>query len=178
MADPDTVAIPVLAGAALTQGVTFLYGQAAEALRIRRVDRAAHRTALNIPEVFESADCAALPDLVVLGARARELQMLLSIAEPFMTRRPADLDGADEALRTCFGHIREALEEIYRVNFTFLGERRSGPRVQQTVTDVRGPTTGMRIRGPATRAAGEVIQRVKTVHQSGELTGIDIDSRG
>jgi hypothetical protein len=176
MPDPDTVAIPVLAGAALTQGMTFLYGQAAEALRIRREDKATHRTTLTVPEAFESVDFA-VPDLAVLSARAHELRMLLSIAEPFMARSPAELDGADQALRTCFGHIREALEDVYRARFTFVGEQRPVLRVQQTATDIRGVATGMKIRGADTRTAGEIIQRVATVHQGGELTGIEVDLR-
>jgi len=177
MADPDTVAIPVLAGAALTQGVSFLYGQAAEALRIRREGRAAHRSALLVPEAFEPADFAVVPDLAVLDARARELRMLLAIAEPFAGCSADDLDGADESFRACFGHIRLALEEIYGTRFTFSGERRPGPRIQQSVSDVRGRTTGMRVRGQGAKASGEIVQRVKTVHQSGELTGLDIDFR-
>ena len=137
MADPDTVAIPVLAGAALGQGATFLYGQAAEVLRIRREGKAAHRRILTVPEVFEPADYAVKPDLAVLGARAHEIQVLLSIAEPLVSRRSASLDGADEALRACFGHICEALEGIYGIRFMVAGERRPVPHVQQTVTDVR-----------------------------------------
>jgi len=178
MPDPDTVAIPVLAGAALAQGITFLYGQAAEVLRMKREDKAAHRTAFAMPEAFEPLDVEALPDFAVIDHRARELRMLVGIARPFVSRPTGDLDGTDEALRACFGHIREALEDVYGVRFTFTGERRAAQRVRQTVDDVRAPTTGLRIRGAGATVSGDIVQRVVTVHEGGELTGIDIDLRG
>lgn len=177
MPDPDTVAIPALAGAALAQGITFLYGQAAEVLRIKREGKAASQTTLTVPRAFEPVDIALQPDSATLAARARDLAMLLQIAQPFTTRQPEDLDGTDEALRACFGRIREVLEDIYDIQFTFVGEHRPAPRVRQAIDDVRGRTTGMKIRGANARAAGDVVQRVKTVHESGELTGIDIDLR-
>ncbi|MEY9932552.1 hypothetical protein ABH926_007203 [Catenulispora sp. GP43] len=177
MPDPDTVAIPVLAGAALAQGITFLYGQAAEVLRIKREGKAAPQTTLTVPGAFEPKNIALQPNPAALAARARDLVMLLQIAKPFATCPPADLDGTDETLRTCFGHLREVLEDIYDVQFTFVGEQRSTQRVRQAVDDVRGRTTGMKLRGTNVKAAGDVVQRVKTVHESGELTGIDIDLR-
>ncbi|MEY9863523.1 hypothetical protein ABH935_009176 [Catenulispora sp. GAS73] len=175
MPDPDAVAIPALAGAALAQGITFLYGQAAELLRVRREDKGAHRVVFAVPEVFKPLDSAARPDLAVLADRERDLRMLLQIAEPFTARPAADLDGADESLRVCFGHIRAVLEDVYGTRFTFGGEPRPTRRVRQTVGDVRGPTTGMKIRGATANTVVDVVQRVKTVHESGELTGIDID---
>lgn len=175
MPDPDAVAIPALAGAALAQGITFLYGQAAELLRVRREEKGAHRAVFAVPEVFEPLESAVRPDLAVLAGRERDLQMLLQIAEPFMARPAADLDGADASLRACFGHIRDVLEDVYGTRFTFGGESRPTRRVWQNVGDVRGPTTGMKIRGATGTTAGEVVQRVKTVYESGELTGIDID---
>lgn len=180
MPDPDTVAIPVLAGAALAQGITFLYGQATEVLRIRREDKVAHRTALVVPDVFEPLGRAVQPDLAVLAARAHDLQMLLHIAAPFANRPPAELDGTDETLRACFGHIREALEHIYGTRFTFAGERSSDQRVRQEVKHIDAPTTGIKIRGSdgSKIPGGDVTQNVETVHRNGELTGIEIDLRG
>jgi len=175
MPDPDAVAIPALAGAALAQGITFLYGQAAELLRVRREEKVAHRVIFPVPEAFEPLHSAVRPDLAVLADRERDLQMLLQIAEPFMARPAADLDGTDESLRACFGYIRNVLEDVYGTRFTFEGEPRPLRRVHQTVRDVRGPTTGMKIRGATANTASDVVQRVETVHETGELTGIDID---
>jgi hypothetical protein len=175
MSGPDAVAIPVLAGAALTQGISFLYGQAAEALRVRREGRLAHHTALVLPEAFEPLEAAALPDLAVLDVLARELQVLVHAAEPFTVRSPADLDGSDETLRGCFGRIREILEKIYGTRFTFVDERRPVPNVRQTIIDVHGSATGMKIRGTGARLDGSVVQQVETVHQGGELTGISFE---
>ena len=177
MPDPDAVAIPALAGAALAQGITFLYGQAAELLRVRREEKGAHRAVFAVPDVFEPWDSALRPDLGVLADRERDLRMLLQIAEPFIARPAADLDGADESLRACFGHIRDVLEDVYGMRFVFRGESRPIRRVRQTVGDVCGSTTGMKIRGATANTAVEVVQRVKTVHETGELTGIDIDLR-
>lgn len=118
-----------------------------------------------------------MPNLAVLDNRAHDLRMLLQIARAYTTKSIADLNGADETLRHCFGHIREALEDVYDTRFTFTGERRA-PHVRQNITDVRGSTTGIKIRGANANATGDVIQQVKTVHSGGELTGIDFDLRG
>jgi len=175
MPDPDA-AIPVLTGAALAQGIAFLYGQAAELLRLRREDKATQHNSLKVPEVFEPLDRAMTPDLTVLDERAHDLRMLLQITQPYTTRPIADLNGADETLRYCLGHIREALEEVYSTRFDFTGERRA-PHVRQNIRNIRGSTTGIKIRGATANTSGEVIQQVKTVHHGGELTGIDIDLR-
>jgi hypothetical protein len=177
MPDPDT-AIPVLTGAALAQGIAFLYGQAAELLRIRREDKTTQRTSPTLPEAFQPLNTAAVPDLGVLDNRARELRMLLQMARPYTTRPIADLDGADETLRHCFGHIREALEDVYSTRFSFTEERRGTLRVRQSATDLRGAATGMQIHGgDDAKVDADVIQRFETVHRGGEATGVVLDFR-
>ena len=179
MPNPDTVAIPVLAGAALAQGVTFLYGQATEVLHIRREGKAAERATLPVPAAFEPLGAELAPDLAELDARAGELAAVLAIADHYATRTAEGLDGADPVLRACFGSLREVLEAVYGTRFTFVGESRPRPRVLQVVDDVRAPTTGVKGRGPGAdmRISSDVEQRVQTVHPGGELTGIDIDLR-
>lgn len=175
MSDTGAVAIPVLAGAALTQGISFLYGQAAEALRVRREGRLAHRTALTLPEAFEPLDTAVWLDFAVLDTCASELRALLRAAESFTARPAADLDGSDETLRVCFGRIREVLEEVYGTRLAFVDERRPVPNVRQNFVDVHGSATGMKIRGTGTSIRGTVVQQVETVHESGDVTGISIE---
>ncbi len=178
MPDPDTVAIPVLAGAALAQGITFLYGQAAEVLRIRREGKAAQRTTLTVPAAFEPLGFAVTPDLGILEARAGELATLFGMTGILAARAADEIDGADPLLRTCFGGVRDVLEEVYGARFTFIGEDRPARRVQQSVDDVKAPTTGMKLRGArAATVGGEVVQRVGTVHRGAELTGMEIDLR-
>jgi hypothetical protein len=178
MPDPDTVAIPVLAGAALAQGITFLYGQAAEVLRIRREGRLAHRTTLTVRAPFEPSDLVVALDPNVLESRAGELEALLDIAKHFTAQKAEQLDGSDLALRTCFGRLRNVLEAVYDTRLAFAGEPQPEPRVRQTIDDVHGSATGMKYRGTSNAATGEVIQRVRTVHRDGEVTGFDIDLRG
>src|ERR1700682_1867660 len=134
--DPLTMS---LTSAVLTQGISFLYGQAGDALRWWRERKVAgdsaadqsHQSSAEIPPLFEGR----LAPLVIhsdgmdtLEQDLKELRRALAdYADGIET-----IDPKNVALLTATDALRRAMEAVYQQRLTFLGEARppSGPLVE------------------------------------------------
>ncbi len=125
----DPLSLAALGGAALTGGITFLYGQVTELLKRRR-DRAEQAAAAppTVPagpvEVLDGALVARPVDLdVVAGndARLLELRRELAVYADGLARA----DPADERLLERVAALRGLLELAYGQHVTFRGEQRA-----------------------------------------------------
>jgi hypothetical protein len=152
MSEPVTLA--ALGAAALTQGINFLYGQAAELLKRRRDRRdAATQPASDKPILAgELADVEV--DEQILEERNEELRELTEQLRPYATGDRQVDEPPDAALIAKVEALRGLLELAYGQRITFDGEE-------------RGPTgTAIEVKLVARRVDGEL-----TVADIGELRG-------
>ena len=159
----DNLSLGSVESSALTQGIAFLYAQAGEVLRRRRVarDRAADLDSLSLAAmpalelpgtVFEPSEREApalAPEAVdrladSLRQARREVNGYLA------SELPVDEDAAGLAAAD---RLRCLLEEVYGTRLTFRGEQRDdGP---PPVTRVRAPRAGVVLSGDV-RVYGDV----------------------
>jgi hypothetical protein len=188
MADPVTLA--TLEGAALTQGINFLYGQATELLKRRR-DRkegslASAAEPTPQPRVIEASVLAgelnlAKVDDQVVESRSEELfaltEKLSSYANGIRYADPSDLH-----LIALAESLRGILELIYQQRITFAGEGRepTGSTVdlklvaarvdgELTVAEVGQVKTGAAVK--ATGELGDVGPNAKVIGFRGDVVG-------
>ncbi|MFE0208251.1 hypothetical protein [Streptomyces sp. NPDC058985] len=187
----ETVTLSLLGGALLTEGVSFLYGQAGELLNRWRDRRAGNGTVA--PEDADTAgprrltgpldgpfdptrvDMARLDGLA--DAIASERGALNAYAEGFRSVGPED-----EQLLLAMARLRTLMESVYGQSLTFRGERdrpATGARVSVDVTleDVYGEADIARI-GTVESGDVDVVARAKDVKPDGKLTVARIDRIG
>nr|WP_052478812.1 hypothetical protein [Kibdelosporangium sp. MJ126-NF4]CEL20764.1 hypothetical protein [Kibdelosporangium sp. MJ126-NF4]CTQ89677.1 hypothetical protein [Kibdelosporangium sp. MJ126-NF4] len=177
---PDPLTLSVLGGAALTEGIKFLYGQATELLKRRRERKDAKAELPAETPALEGelrqplqVDPAALerlePDLRELR---RGLQDYVDELEP--------VDSSDERLLETADAVRQILEAVYGQRITFRGEQRpaSGPLAEGRVDvgTVSGYVAGVRAKTATGTVRGMV--NVNEVTSGGEVVGVDIDHLG
>jgi len=177
---PDSLALPVLAGSAITQGFTFLYGQLTDLLRRRREGRLGEEQdpqSVEAPSAMLAITSPLVANPLTVESRIAELESLAELLAVYETHRTnGELDGTDLMLRIALGRLRGALEVVYGQPLSFVGEERGKTEVIQRIDDLHGSSTGVRATGPqAAIPAGSVTQEVKTVHEGGDLTGIEIN---
>lgn len=176
----DPLAFPVLAGAALTQGFGFLYGQLQSLLERRRAQREGRQVpmaeATESPAVLVGRLAPLQIDDRLLAEKAEELSLLQSLLAQYAGR--AEVDGQDPQLRTLLGRLRASLERIYGQRLTFQGENRpaSGVLIDQIAVDVQGELVGLDVGSVGERARAEVSQTVKTVHPNATVIGARFDT--
>jgi MoxR-like ATPase len=179
---PDPVTLAALGGVAATEGIKFLYGQAAELLKAWREQRSnmdagdVPTTQVTVPildnEVLDGAPAEPIVDATVLDRERKSLVQLIGALSPYADGK-ADIDLADEELAEQAGRLRELLEAAYGQRFTFRGEQRdpTGTRisVRQVVGDVEGSVVGADADvGPGDLDIDQDITAVKT---GGSVTG-------
>lgn len=180
---PDPVMLSSLGGLAASQGIKFLYGQAAELLkawRERRGQVAAGQeqpARLTVPivasEVLDATPAEPVVDTAVLDRENAELVRLTGGLAPY-AQGLADLDPDDAELAEQAGQLRALLEAAYGQRFTFRGEQRdpTGTRVSvtQVLGDVAGDVLGVEA-DVAPSASADVHQQATTVQPGGSVTG-------
>jgi hypothetical protein len=182
MVEPFSAA--ALGALAATEGIKFLYGQAAEVLKRRR-DRKAGKTEASLAPI-------PVPDQNVLEGKLEPPKVDFDAAErlheDIETLADAlgkyagglrDPDPNDQDLAVAADGLRRALEVVYGQRITFKGEQRdpSGPVVigRADVEQVAGDVAGVRARlVKSGRVEGTLT--AKTV--SGTGAGVDIDTIG
>jgi hypothetical protein len=183
---PEPITLAVVATAVLTEGIKFLYGQAAEALK-RRLERkdAAAKDRLELetkppPGIF-SGTLAALEvhveQLDLLEPQLRKLrQALADIAdglEPLDPNNTEILSAADA--------LRQAMEAVFQQRLTFVGEKRppSGPVVEGTldIKQIAGTAAAVEAR---LIASGKVTGKVTSdrVDSDAVVHGVKVDTIG
>jgi hypothetical protein len=155
----DPFSVAALGGAALVQGIGFLYSQAGELLRRRR-DRKQSPAAAAEPMAIPSADAEKQPlagqltagpvDEQALDQHASQLAKLWGLLAPYATGL-AEVDPADRQLVEQAEAARALIEQIYGQHITFTGEQR--------------PATGTLL---SAQHSGDTEQYVARVIASGE----------
>jgi hypothetical protein len=180
---PDPVALSTLGSVAATEGIKFLYEQAAELLRSWRERRGgaapgeAPPAQLTVPivdnEVLDATPVGDVADAAVLDRENKSLVKLIGVLAPYATGL-ADIDPADAELSAQAGRTRALLEAVYGQRFTFRGEPRDATGTSVTVSQVLGDVEGSVVGAEATVQPGGVLsieQDVNTVKPGGSVTG-------
>ena len=179
----DPVTLTVLGGIAATEGIKFLYGQAADLLKAWRERRAKNDSGevappkLAVPiresEVLDGIPAQEEADPAVLDREADALVKLIGAVSPY-AQGLADVDPNDKQLAEQAGKLRALLEAAYGQRFTFRGEQREPTGTRVTVTQVLGEVQGSVLGAEADVAAGsqlDVEQGVTAVTETGQVTG-------
>lgn len=181
MADPLTLS--VLGGAVLTQGITFIYGQAGELLRKRRERREKgtiepdQLASAEVP-VLEGAPAPLVADLDVLERVGDEIADLRRALSDYVDGiKP--VTAADRELMAMTDALRGLLEAVYGQRFTFRGEDResSGPVVSGSINveAVLGKATAVRVRRLSGAAKVQANAKANRVEAGGEFSGVEVD---
>ena len=174
---------------AVTEGIKFLYGQAAEVLKRWR-DHKAGKVAeaqepiqikpTEVTGILEGTLEAPKVDFAVLDRLHDDIRQLAGVLGSFATGLD-EPDPSDHDLASAADGLRRALEAVYGQRITFAGEARppSGPFVagEANVDDVLGYVAGLRARRII---GGSVTGRVtaKRVGPGGQAIGLEVDTIG
>ncbi|MFD0684594.1 hypothetical protein [Actinomadura fibrosa] len=184
MTDPLTLS--VLGGAVLTQGVTFIYGQASELLKSRRERREPEmaRQRASIPldvSMLEGHPAPLVANLEVLDHVADEVAELRRRLSDY-TDEIKPVTPADQDLLLILDALRGLLEAVYGQRFTFRGEDRqpSGPVIAGTINaeEVLGRAVAVRIGRVSGAADITGNAKVERIDKGAEVIGVDVDKLG
>lgn len=120
---PEPITLALLGAAALTQGINFLYGQAAELLKRRR-DRLNAAAGADVDDSALDGELAADVDEHVIDDRRDQLRALTEQLRPYAIGERKVGEPPDAALITKVEALRGILELAYRQRITFDGEER------------------------------------------------------
>lgn len=186
----DTITLGGLGGAALSQGIKFLYAQAGEVLKRRRDRREALEageqqspTTLEVAtsDVLDGPLASVTLDYSVVDQFAAELstfrKALSEHAEGLV-----DPDPADRQLLEQIDGLRCGLEEVFGQRITFRGEQREptgAPVVRGVVRggEVYGRVTGVDTE-QVTTGSVEGTAEVDVVHEGGDVSGVRVRRLG
>jgi len=176
MADPLSLA--VLGGAAATEGIKFLYGQAAEVIKAWRTRREDREQPLEVPIVDTSVLDAqptgtTVNPAVLTQAHTTMLELWQQLA-PY-AQDLQNVEATDGELARAAGELRALLEAAYGQRFTFRGERREPTGTRVAVEQVLGTVAGLAVGvegdiGPA--ATVVVRQDANEVTAEGTVIGV------
>jgi hypothetical protein len=184
MVDPLTLS--TLGGAALTEGIRFLYNQAAElieAARERR-DKAKDAERVEVGRVPGEVLNGPLPDTVdarVLSQTHFSLARLLNDLAPYV-KGGAEIAPDDPQLLGVADRLRTVLEAVYGQRLTLTGEQREPTgtqvNVQQVLGEIEGDASALRAGTVGRGARVDVDQSATTVRPGGSVVGAQIDRIG
>ena len=172
---------------AVTEGIKFLYGQAAEVLKRWR-DRKAGKVAeaqepiqikpAEVTGILEGTLEAPRVDFAVLDRLHDDIRRLAGVLGSYATGLD-EPDPSDHDLTSAADGLRRALEAVYGQRITFRGENRqpSGPTVigRAEVDKVVGDVAGVRAR---IVRDGHVEGELKAGEVTGTGCGVDVGTIG
>lgn len=164
----EPISLAVLSGAALTEGIRFLYDQAGTLLERRR-DRQ------QTPDVVAEPDILGEPDEVRAQALEDHIRALRSDLAPLADPAYEDSEEADGDLLWRADALRAVLECVYGTRVVFSDENRPATEVfsQVRVEEVRGYAAA--VRGDAgTKGRLRARMHVRQVEAGGEVIGVDL----
>jgi hypothetical protein len=182
MADPITLG--VLGTLAATEGIKFLYNQAAELIKAyrerkkNRQDQEAESPVLDVPikgdQVLDAPPAEGRADVQVLAEHEPKIVELHSRLTPYANDL-ADVPVDDAELSARVDELRGLLEAVYGQRLTFRGEHRepTGTRVtvRQVLTEVAGKVVG--VQEVSGGADVTVEQKSEAVTETGSILGVD-----
>jgi hypothetical protein len=175
----NEITFPVLAGAALVEGVKFAYNQLGFLLERRRSSRQGEQPstpeALEIPSSIE-VDGPLQSNDDVVEQRESEIQTLHALLK--VSQSYENLDGKEPQLRIVLGQAKSILEAVYGQEFRFGKGEDATFKVQNRLEDVHGNAVGADVGEINQGGHAEVDNQVLRVHESGEFTGARIDRIG
>lgn len=160
---PEPVTLAVLGAVALTQGINFLYGQAAELLKRRR-DRRDGALAADTEHSVLDGEVAADADEHIVEEYRDQLRMLTEQLRPYATGEREVSEPPDAALIAKVEALRGILELVYRQRLTFDGEER-----EPTGTAIDTKIVAGRVDGELTVVDVDRLQRGSRVEAVGEV---------
>jgi hypothetical protein len=179
----DPFSLGALGAVAATEGIKFLYGQAAEVLKRWRARKNGEPEA-DAPIAVEGADLLQgtleppRPKFDIVERVEQDLKELVGLLGNY-ANGVEDPDPNDPDLVETVEALRKALELIYGQRITFKGEQRdaSGPVVfgKATVDEALGDITGVRAR---VVRSGRVVGEADVKVARGNVDGVNIDTVG
>jgi hypothetical protein len=174
----DPLSLAVLGGAAATEGIKFLYGQAAEVIKSWRARRKDREQPLEVPivenSVLDAQPTGTTVDPAVLERADTTMLKLWQHLAPY-AQDLETVEDTDMELARAAGELRALLEAAYGQRFTFRGERREPTGTRVSVEQVLGTVAGLAVGvegdiGPA--ATVEVRQNAEEVTAEGTVIGV------
>ncbi|GAA2513548.1 hypothetical protein [Streptomyces longisporus] len=169
---PEPLTLAALGGAAIAEGIKFLYAQAGELLRRRRehADGEAEETAT--PAVISEPELLPRLDLTRIEGLEDELRLLRSDLHEYATGVDIVTDPPDSALIQRVDALRQVFECIYGTRLMFAGEARRAADVSGAMTaqDVAGYVAAVRASGSGTFRG---VTKVGRVEKGGEAVGVE-----
>jgi hypothetical protein len=184
MADPLTLS--ALTGAALTEGIRFLYNQAAELIKAARERRGEAKDAerVEVERVPSEVLVGPLPDTVdarMLSQTHLRLARLLNDLTPYATGG-AEIVRGDLQLLDVAHQLHALLETVYGQPITLTGEQRepigAQVNVQQLLGEIEGEASALRVGAVGRGARVDIDQSATTVRPGGSVVGAQIDRIG
>lgn len=177
----DPLTLAGVGGVALTEGIKFLYGQAADLLREwrSRGDEAAASTAevrAELPDAVGGGVLEAEVDLERVGAHSDRLTRLCGDVGNY-ANGIATITDEDRRIFELTAELRDTLEEVLGQHITFNGEQ----RMATGTPIVSGRVTAETVEGTADGVAAETISGethvvgsvdVGTVAEHGSVAGV------
>jgi hypothetical protein len=184
----EPLSLAALGALAATEGIKFLYGQAAEVLKRWRDNKSGKTAEAQAPIPVQPPAAALLQGSIqsptinfeVLESLQGDIGKLASVLGNYAGGLE-EPDPDDQELAVAADALRQALEAVYGQRITFRGENRqpSGPIVVGRVdaAKVAGAVAGVRARLVRSgRVQGTA--SAEEVSESGQLSGVNIDTVG
>lgn len=178
MTDPLT--LTAVGSTVIAEGIKFLYGQAAEAVKRWRERKDAYVPAKTVatkavpPPVFEGHLEPLEFHLDEIGVLEQPLLKLRSALTEYVDGL-AGINAGDREAYEVLDAFRRSMEAVYQQRLTFMGEQRapSGPVIEGVidVETVAGVATGVEAR---LITGGRIVGRAKSVRveEGGALSGV------
>ncbi|MET8550165.1 hypothetical protein [Micromonospora zamorensis] len=169
----EALVLSTLTGAALTQGVAFIYRQLENLVKNKRNARTV--TGVEAEAVLAGSLRPARVDPESYEQRQQEIDLLYGILTSYL--KNAYVREGDVHLQYLLGSVRRVLEDVYKQRITFVGEDRppSGVNVEQEIEDVHSSVIGVEARRVASNVPVDVRQKLGTVHEDAPVVGAKID---
>lgn len=172
MADPFTLA--ALGAVAISEGIKFVYGQAAELLKRRRERKATgvdptEPIPIENAEVLDGPLKPAKPDYEILESMQ---ERVTALAVELSKYRDGLVEPPPAAMKTV-DELRKALEAIYGQRITFRGEQGR----EATGTTISGQFRAELVKGQVTVVDAENVSHGATVAGEANVGTVDSDGR-
>ncbi|MEV1318393.1 hypothetical protein AB0J14_20190 [Micromonospora arborensis] len=169
----EALMLSTLTGAALTQGVTFIYRQLENLIRGKKDARTlvdAEADAILVGSLRLAA-----VDPQAYEQRQREIDLLYGILTSYLETAYVRED--DAHLQYLLGSVRDVLEDVYKQRITFIGEGRppSGVSIDQEAEEVRSAVTGLEVQRMASNVPVDVKQKFGMVRENAPVVGAKIN---